>query len=639
MQTTTNYIQALQEYEKAYKKGKREGIPMTALDDILKSRNIHSPKEVSLGLVQIPIHQIVGTKTTGRSSAFSKSFYPTIEAPSEFSTKWCRLYQSHLEEGIHDPIKVYEFMNKFYVLEGNKRVSVLKYFDAISIPGYVIRIIPPWSDDKETLIYYEFMDFYNLSNINYIWFTQEGSFAKLQQLLGKRPDELWHDEDRLTFSSVYNRFESAYRSQDCENIPISVGDAFLFFIDLYDYQTLSSMPISELKEKVTKTRNEFKLLSTDTSLELQMEPSPASGTKRSILPRLIPTSTPKLNVAFIHTESKETSSWTYAHELGRMYLQQAFDDQLRTTCYDNVTEQTADDVIKQAIDDGNNLIFTTSQTLHKASLKSALDYPHVKILNCSLNNTQKNMRTYYARMYEAKFLMGAIAGAMSPSGDIGYIADLPIYGTIADINAFALGAKMVNPRAKIYLEWSMIKDHDIAKAFSEQNISIISGQDMLIPGTSSRKFGLYRLEENGITNLAMPIWHWGKFYEKLIRNIMSGSWKHDETTDETKGLNYWWGMSAEINDVFYSRHLPIGTARLIDLLKTNICEHDFNPFTGILFSQNGIIQDSAGKTMQPEEIILMDWLAENIIGSIPKTDVLIEKAKQIVQYQGIDNSK
>ena len=632
---------AINEYAKAYKLGKREGLPMIALDDILKEKNIKAPKEVSLGLVQIPMNQIVGTKTAGRSSAFSRSFYPIIKDTSEFAIKWTALYRAHLEEGIRDPIKVYEFMNKFYVEEGNKRVSVLKYFDAVSVPGYVTRIIPPWSDYKETRIYFEFMDFYNLSGINYIWFKQPGSFAKLQQLVGKRPDEAWTPDDKMNFSSIYNRFELEYDTLGGSKIPIPVGDAFLFFIGLYDYHTLENMTTTELKETIIKAWNEFKLLINDDSLELQMEPTNDGEAKKNLLTRLIPSSTKKLNVAFIHERSKETSAWTYSHELGRMHLEETFADEVSTTCYDHATEENAESIIEKAIADGNNLIFTTAPTLHKASLKAALAHPEIKILNCSLNNTQKNMRTYYARMYEAKFLMGAIAGAMSKSGNIGYIADYPIYGMIANINAFALGAKMVNPRAKILLEWSTIKDHDMFETFANNSVGVISGQDMLVPGTSSRRFGLYRYnsEDHTIMNLAMPVWHWGKFYEKLIRNIMSGSWKNDETYDETKGLNYWWGMSAEIIDVICSKHLPIGTSRLIELLKTNICEHNFNPFSGILYSQDGMVQDSAGKVMSPEEIVKMDWLAENVVGIIPKMDTLIERAKPVVQTQGVENKE
>ena len=633
-----NYMaEAAADYVKAMKLGKKEGDIVPVLDDILKEKNITAPREIPLGVVQIPSELVVGTKTSGRSSAFSKSFYPLLQENTEFAAKWKGLYQAHLNEGIRDPIKAYEFMNKFYVEEGNKRVSVLKFFDAVSIPGNVIRIVPPRTDDKENKIYYEFMDFYSLSGINYIWFSQEGSFAKLQRLVGKRPDEVWSEDDKLTFSSIFSRFTAEYKANGGDKLPIEPGDAFLSFIKVYDYHTLDDMTSAELKAKLIKSWDEFQLLITDDSLELQMDPSKDTEVKKNIFARLIPVSTPKQHVAFIHEKTAKTSGWTYSHELGRMHLEEAFADQISTTCYNNATEENAEELLNQAIADGNNLIFTTSPPLMKASLKVAIEHPEVKILNCSLNTSHKYIRTYYARMYEAKFLMGAVAGAMSRNGKIGYIADYPIFGMTANINAFALGAKMVNPRAKIFLEWSTLKDHDVMEAFKRNEVHYISGQDMIIPGEASRHFGLYRADEESPLNLAMPIWHWGKFYEKMIRNIMDGSFKYDNATANTKGLNYWWGMSAGIIDVICSKHLPIGTARLVDLLKQTICQGDFNPFSGVLYSQKGLVQRDADKVMSPEEIVTMDWLAENVIGFIPKMDDLIEKAKPVVKLQGIDN--
>lgn len=630
------HAEALNEYSKAYRMAKKEGQPLIVLDEILKEKNITAPKEIPLGLVQVPIDQIAGTKTAGRSTAFSKSFYPALKDYTEFAAKWVDLYKAHVTEGIRDPIKAYEFMNKFYVEEGNKRVSVLKYFGAVSIPANVIRIVPPRTDEKENKIYYEFMEFYNLSKINYIWFSEEDSFSKLQRLVGKRPDEMWSDDDKLDFSSIYNRFSAEYEANGGGKLSITTGDAFLYFITLYDYHSLDDMTSAELKDKLLKSWKEFELLTTDESVELQMDPSAETDLKKNIFARLIPLATPKQHVAFIHEKTAETSAWTYAHELGRMHLQQAFEDQISTTCYDGATEENAEALLEQAIADGNNLIFTTSPPLLKASLKAAIEHPEVKVLNCSLNTSHKSVRTYYARMYEAKFLMGAIAGAMSENGKIGYVADYPIYGMTANINAFALGAKMVNPRAKIYLEWSTLKDHNVTEAFEKNDVRYISGQDMIIPGEASRHFGLYRATDDSPINLAMPIWHWGKFYEQMIRNIMNGSWKYDEASDTTKGLNYWWGMSADIIDVICSHNLPIGTIRLVNLLKQTICKGDFNPFTGVLYSQEGMVQRDAEKVMSPEEIIRMDWLAENVIGFIPKMDDLIEKAKPVVLLQGID---
>lgn len=626
--------EALADYEKAYKLGKKEGGIPLVLDEILKEKGITSVTGIPLGLIQIPMDQIVGTKSEGRSNAFSKGFYPTLKANSEFAHKWTELYKAHLEEGIRDPVKAYEFMNQFYIEEGNKRVSVLKYVGAVSVLGDVTRIVPPRRDDKETQIYYQFMAFYNLSQVNYIWFSQEGSFAKLQYLIGKRPDEVWTDEDKQDFSSVYSRFTAEFEANGGKKLNILPGDAFLSFLDIYDYQTLKDMTSAELKGKLVKSWDEFKLLRTEKSVELQMDPTENGEVKKSILERLIPVSVPKQRVAFLHEKTTETSAWTYAHELGRMHLEETFADQVRTVSYMNATEGNAAELLELAIAEGNNLIFTTSPPLLKASLKAAIEHPEVKILNCSLNTSHKNIRTYSARMYEAKFLMGAIAGALAENGKIGYLADYPIFGTTANINAFALGAKMVNPRAKIYLEWSSIKDRDPARIFAEQKIKFISGRDMIVPGRVNREFGLYHAAKDRPWNLAMPVWHWGVFYEKMIRNIMNGVWKYDDASADTKGLNYWWGMSAGIVDVICSHHLPIGTVRLVELLKNTISKGDFNPFSGALYSQKGLIQRE-DQVLSPEAIATMDWLAENVIGCIPEMDHLVENAKPVVSLQGV----
>ena len=236
---------SMEDYQKAYKLGKKDyqvrmmrgELPtLQVLDDILPARGTYS--EVPLGLVQIPIDQIVGTKSNGRSSSFAGNFMPILRDNTEFAYKWATLSQSHINEGIRDPIKAYEYMNKFYVEEGNKRVSVLKYFDAVSIPGYVTRILPPRTEQKENKIYYEFVDFYNLSQINYIWFSRLGSFARLQKAVGKKPGEVWSDDDKLNFSSVYSRFQAEYEVQGGKRLSITTGDAFLAFLMVYDYDDI-----------------------------------------------------------------------------------------------------------------------------------------------------------------------------------------------------------------------------------------------------------------------------------------------------------------------------------------------------------------------------------------------------------------
>ena len=133
----------------------------------------------------------------------------------------------------------------------------------------------------------------------------------------------------------------------------------------------------------------------------------------------------------------------------------------------------------------------------------------------------------------------------------------------------------------------------------------------------------------------MPLWHWGKFYELLIRTIMEGTWKYDENPGSKKAINYWWGMSAGVIDVICSKYLPIGTKRLVDLLKATICSEQFNPFSGILYSQDGVVLSDPAASLSAEEIMTMDWLAENVIGSIPAEEELKEQAKPVISQQGI----
>lgn len=629
-----------EEYGKAYRMGKKdyqarmlrgEKPTLQVLDDIMPEKGSYS--EFPIGLVQIPAEQIVGTKTVGRSNSFAGNFMPILREESEFASKWMSLSNSHMEEGIRDPIKAYEYMNKFYVEEGNKRVSVMKFFGAVSIPGEVIRIVPKRSEEKQNKIYYEFLKFYQSAPINYIWFSQLGSFAKLQEAVGKAPGELWTRDELLRFSAIYTRFSAEYQAKGGNRLKITVGDAFLAFITLYGYDAIDEKTTSELKELITKSWEEFELLQEDDEIELKMAPSQE---KKPLLSSILhPLSSSALKIAFIYEKTPGTSAWTYAHELGRLYLEQTFPDEMSTVCYENGTQENADALIEKAIAEGCNLIFTTTPAFVQASVKAAIANPEIRILSCSLNTSHRYIRTYYSRMHEAKFLMGAIAGAMAENNRLTYIADYPIYGTIASINAFALGAKMINPRAEVYLEWSTKKETDIDERIRETGPSCISGKDMLIPEEPSRFFGLYHMEGDRPRNLAMPLYHWGKFYEQLIRTIMDGKWKYDDNPVATKAINYWWGMSSGVIDVACSQRLPIGTKRLVELLRATICSDMFNPFSGILYSQTGVVSDDPGRRLSPEEIMTMDWLAENVIGTIPKPEELKAQAEPVIKQQGV----
>lgn len=630
---------ALAEYVKAYKLGKKEyqarilqeqNPTLPVLDEILPTRGTFS--EVPLGLVQIPMDQIVGTKTEGRSNAFAANFMPILKENTEFAHKWAALSTSHENEGIREPIKAYEYMNRFYVEEGNKRVSVMKYYGVVAVPGNVTRIIPKRTEEKENKIYYEFLDFYELTKINAIWFSEEGRFAELQAAVGKKPGEYWSDDERMNFKSIYTRFSAEFQARHGDRLAITSGDAFLAFIAIYGYESVCEMTMSELKRLIGKSWEEFRLLETENDIDLKMNPG---RERKSILGRLFPFSTTRQKIAFIYEKTPESSAWTYAHELGRLHLEQTFPDEVDTRYYENITVETIEKTIRNAIEEGCNLIFTTTPAFVQASVKVAIEYPELRNVNCSLHTSHRYIRTYYARMHEAKFLMGAIAGAMAENDRIAYIADYPIYGCIANINAFALGAQFVNPRAKVYLEWSTKKDCDLMENIRKTKAACISGKDMVIPAEASRYFGLYQMEDGHPKNLAMPLWDWGKFYEQMTRTIMNGTWKYDDDPAANKAINYWWGMSSGVIDVICSQNLPEGTRRLVDFLRKTISSGELNPFSGVLYSQDGVVQSDPGRSLTPEEIITMDWLAQNVIGSIPGEEELTEQSWPVISQQGV----
>ncbi|MEY8391724.1 BMP family ABC transporter substrate-binding protein [Lachnospiraceae bacterium] len=630
-----------EEYRKALKLGKKdyqtrllhgEKPILQVLDDILPDRSSYS--EAPIGLVQIPLEQIAGTKTFARSSSFAGNYMPILREDTEFAAKWENLLDSQMEEGIREPVKAYEYMHKFYVSEGNKRVSVMKYSGAVSILGNVTRIIPKKTQEKDNRMYYEFLDFYRFAPINYIWFTQEGGYAKLQEAVGKKPEERWTEEELMEFSSVYARFTSEFREKGGNKLNITPGDAFLAFITLYGYETIDQKTTSEMQKLIAKSWEEFVLLGQESEIDLKMKPNQKKKSLFGILHLHVP-GTRTLKIAFIYEKTPGSSAWTYAHELGRLHLQQTFPEEVHTMRYENATLDNIDSLLSDAVEAGCDLIFTTTPPFAQASVKAAIANPRVRILNCSLNTSHRYIRTYYSRMYEAKFLMGAIAGAMADNNRLTYIADYPIYGSIANINAFALGAKMMNPRAEVYLEWSTKKDMDIEKRIREIGSSCVSGKDMAIPEEASRFFGIYHITEGRPRNFAMPLWHWGKFYERLIWAIMDGTWKYDDDPSVKKAINYWWGMSEGVVDVVFSKYLPTGLKRLAGLLKTSISTEAFDPFAGIIHSQAGAVVNTPDRNLPPEEIMTMDWLAENVIGTIPPREELKEQAEPVIKQQGV----
>ena len=223
---------AQKEFRSCTAKGEYPYLPV--LDEFVSQEDLL--RTVDLGTIQVPLEFVVGTQTDGRTQAFARNFMPLMEEESEFAFKWKKLCQSQLEEGIRDPISAYEYLNRYYVTEGNKRVSVLKYFEADSIYAHVTRILPKRTDSRESELYYELIDFYRCSRINFIEFSKPGSYIRLQELVGKRVGDPWTDEERSGFSTAYYYFRRAYEDNGGRRLTSTVGDAMLAYMEIYGYQ-------------------------------------------------------------------------------------------------------------------------------------------------------------------------------------------------------------------------------------------------------------------------------------------------------------------------------------------------------------------------------------------------------------------
>lgn len=601
--------------------------------------------EINIGLLEIPLNMIDGTRTEGRTSAFAANFMPVLKPDTEFARKWSELYDSQTKEGIRDPIKAYEYMTRFYVEEGNKRVSVSRFVGASAIHANVIRVMPKKADTKEYRVYREFLEYFNVNRMYDVVFSEEGSYRKFAACLGQTMDKPWPAEVREDIKAAYAVFEQVYHHEgEKRRMTLPDGDAFLTYLNFYPIQSLINEPRTILENRIDRLWKEFLVDANEDGITLVETPDEirsektAFDTLRGILQTKPHYSRENpLHMAFIYPKTADNSGWIYGHELGRNYVESHFGGLVKTEKYENCsTDEEVRKAVDAAVANHAEMVFTISPTQMDETLRSAIHYPDTKFLNCSINLSHNAVRTYYGRMHEAKFLMGAIAASVASNHKIGYVADYPIYGIVAGINAFAIGAGMIDPKAKIHLKWSTDKDINWRKDFEDEGVYVVSGPDFIRPAQASREYGIYQRDLDGnVINLAAPVWNWGTYYELIARNVLEGTWDAAGQAAEDRSTNYWWGMSAGVIDVILSEKLPYYSKKLVDTFRSGIVSGRISPFMGELHSQSGLIRPDTSRGLSNEEIITMSWLNDNVIGSLPKKEALNEEANAAVDVSGV----
>lgn len=630
------YKDALKAGQKYYRAAVNRGqhpFP-TVLDDILDEANVSG--RVSLGLVNVPSELIVGVKSAGRVSALAGNFMPLLDESSEFANKWISLCVAHLsDEGIRDPIICYEYMGRFYVQEGNKRASVMKSYGAPTVPAMVTRIVPEYSRVHEVQVYYEFMDFYQKAGLYRVSFRQRGQYAKLQSSLGYEPEHVWSETERRSFSAALSHFAAAYDKVAADKQQVTVCEAMLAMLELFSLDEIKKQSSAEIAKNLSSMWADIKRQREPVPAALSTEPQEAD---KSILTKLLGVGRSDFaNVAFIYAFEPEKSAWTKAHDLGRLYLQERMGSKLNVRVY-SAFDREYHAAMKRAVKEGAELIFATTSPMMDACRRIAAEHPEVKVFNCALHRHYAHVRMYYSRIHEAKFITGAIAGAMSEGDTVGYVANYPIYGVPASINAFALGLRMTNPNAKLKLLWSCVPGYPLME-FLKQGVGVISNRVASDPSNQqlAYEWGTYKLLEDGsLQPLAMPYWDWGRFYERIVKNYMNGGLA---TSHADRGINYWWGMSSGVIDVRLSESLPSGVRALGEILKNGIISGDISPFKSKIYDQNGVLRCDGEHELGAEEIMGMDWFCDNVEGRLPELNELLPQSVEMAKLLGIQTSE
>lgn len=606
------------------------------LDDLIK--NVEITGEINLGTCEIPINKIIGTRTSARSNAFAGNFMPLLPGNTEFGTKWMKLYSSHISEGIREPIKVYEYINRYFVQEGNKRVSVLKYLGAVAIEAKVTRLLPKRDDSNKLIsIYYEFLDFDRRATFDNLWFTHQGSFTRLVNLVevwrAEHPDYQEGAADLINAS--FKSFRVCYRDADFGSLPITSGDAFLEYLNIYGFQP--NRTLSEMREQVKSCEAQFKLISvkdpnTVNTVEMRYDEQKTSLSFFSRRPQ-------KLRVAFAFEGTPESSLWTYTHDIARRRLERAMGEKISViTQYHVPSGESSYGSLACLMEEEPDILFATSPGMSAGALRLSLENPDKTILNCDRAQPKKNMMTYYGKFHEAAFLCGVMAGSMTRTSRIGYMSTTMFQqGTTSNVNAYALGARLVNPTVSIVnveLYRPTLSGHDFTKArhiLAQKNADIALCMHQRntpqvrkgFPGVYAQLYLLQTHSGHPTECIGAAAVDWSVFYNQIVGDSFTTK---NSILDITRNgmdssVHFGWGLNTGLLDVLgVDSFMGHNAIRLLNIFKDLVQYGKVHPFEGPLYdTKRNMILEKYG-TLNLLEVQNMTWLHEAVVEVIPLAD-------------------
>ncbi len=340
-----------------------------------------------------------------------------------------------------------------------------------------------------------------------------------------------------------------------------------------------------------------------------------------------PPATPPLKAAFVYVTPVLPAGWTRQHEEGRLQLQRALGDQVQTTAVENVPEgPDAERVIRDLALQGNQLIFTTSFGYMEPTLRVAKEFPGVKFENITGYKQSANVATANARHYEGRYLSGIAAGRMSKTGVAGFVAGFPIPEVVQGVNAFALGMRSVNPQAQVKVVWlntwfDPAMERDAAMALMDQGADVLSFQvastAVMAAAQERGKMAIAfhsDMRKHAPDAQLLAVTHrWGRYYEQRAKAVMDGSWRSQD---------FWGGVKDGMVGVEgFGPRLSKAARDEVLLREKQMAKGQLVPFAAgkqPVRDNQGQVRIPAGKALTDAQILEMNWLAEGVVGTLPR---------------------
>ncbi|MGN6315146.1 BMP family ABC transporter substrate-binding protein [Trinickia sp.] len=329
-------------------------------------------------------------------------------------------------------------------------------------------------------------------------------------------------------------------------------------------------------------------------------------------------------VAFVYLGNPGDAGWTYAHDQGSKEAEAKFGNKIKITRVENVPESAdSERVFRDLASKGNKIIFGSSFGYQDFELKVAKDFPDTVFLHATGYKKAKNFGTYDVRMYQGAYLAGIVAGHVTKTNTLGFVASVPIPEVVRNINAYTLGARSVNPKVHTKVIW-INSWFDPGKEKQAAETLIGQGADVLLQNTDSSAT-LATAEEKKVhafgwdsdmkkfgpnAHLGSVVAHWGVYYQAAIQQVLDGKWKNDPV---------WWGLpqrAVDLEDLNTS--VPVDARADEKKAHDAIASGSRDVFTGPIKDQTGAVKVPAGKTLGDAELQRLNWYVEGVDGSLPK---------------------